>query len=550
MAALSGTIPEQIDFPFKAEQVSTLKRVWLADFGDQWHEEFARRWTATHHACKSRVEGFQAESLVAKLALEPLMQQGMDLLHVIDYTLRCCIAGAESSARLPVLHEETRCVHIVHQTKLAWLAAQALGAIESSPPLRKIPRLGSFSLHRLWKCKEPLSVARLQCIWLYWWQLSLFDDHKACSFDRDLCIRRHSFVDCTAPSWLDSTLPLAPLYVSSHLRIEDAAAKLETQPAADHGHDAQGKAAAHMGAASAVVDFANKQLHIGKVIPSCTQEEVMFSVRPEALLAIPVSATMGDGEVITIQGARQVCDYTGYGSAFRVDAFRPPPTANVSIDAPLTQAADHSDAAAASTLPTCITQVESCVPTILAMDALWLTNPKRQFGSAEMQRDLNKAYLSFAAAVRLAPAALQNKLDLQASGAQEAARQQEDVSLGKHVPPLPCTLPPPLPIISSGKWGCGVFNGDPVLKVLQQWAAASEAGAALRISTFNQPQQAEALQQLSRAILADITKCTVGGLVSAMYNYARQVLEEGAPIDGLARFICGGRSAAAAPSSG
>ena len=30
--------------------------------------------------------------------------------------------------------------------------------------------------------------------------------------------------------------------------------------------------------------------------------------------------------------------------------------------------------------------------------------------------------------------------------------------------------------IASGKWGCGVFGGNPYLKVLQQWIAASLAG--------------------------------------------------------------------------
>ena len=30
--------------------------------------------------------------------------------------------------------------------------------------------------------------------------------------------------------------------------------------------------------------------------------------------------------------------------------------------------------------------------------------------------------------------------------------------------------------IASGKWGCGVFNGDPYLKTLLQWVSASLIG--------------------------------------------------------------------------
>jgi hypothetical protein len=52
------------------------------------------------------------------------------------------------------------------------------------------------------------------------------------------------------------------------------------------------------------VDFANKYLHIHQIIPSCTQEEVMFSVRPECYLGIIICDVMLDHEAIIISGAK------------------------------------------------------------------------------------------------------------------------------------------------------------------------------------------------------------------------------------------------------
>jgi len=45
------------------------------------------------------------------------------------------------------------------------------------------------------------------------------------------------------------------------------------------------------------------------------------------------------------------------------------------------------------------------------------------------------------------------------------------------------------PVISTGKWGCGIFKGDPKLKLLIQWVAASLAGKKLIYSVFGNKEE-------------------------------------------------------------
>ena len=42
----------------------------------------------------------------------------------------------------------------------------------------------------------------------------------------------------------------------------------------------------------------------------------------------------------------------------------------------------------------------------------------------------------------------------------------------------------PLPVIATGNWGCGAFNGDPVLKGMIQMVAAAQAERGLLYLTF------------------------------------------------------------------
>ncbi|CAF1211352.1 unnamed protein product, partial [Didymodactylos carnosus] len=53
--------------------------------------------------------------------------------------------------------------------------------------------------------------------------------------------------------------------------------------------------------AHAFVDFANNDIHIHCIVPSCTQEEILFNCCPEAFLSILVCETLMDNEVVVIR---------------------------------------------------------------------------------------------------------------------------------------------------------------------------------------------------------------------------------------------------------
>eukprot|EP00316_Scyphosphaera_apsteinii_P015595 CAMPEP_0119341182 /NCGR_PEP_ID=MMETSP1333-20130426/101807_1 /TAXON_ID=418940 /ORGANISM="Scyphosphaera apsteinii, Strain RCC1455" /LENGTH=394 /DNA_ID=CAMNT_0007353087 /DNA_START=310 /DNA_END=1494 /DNA_ORIENTATION=+ len=55
---------------------------------------------------------------------------------------------------------------------------------------------------------------------------------------------------------------------------------------------------------------------------------------------------------------------------------------------------------------------------------------------------------------------------------------------------------PSRPIVSTGRWGCGVFGGNPSHKFVQQLIAASLAGVHLRFSTFGNPEGCDSVLKL------------------------------------------------------
>ncbi|MBX9636681.1 MAG: hypothetical protein K2Q45_03930 [Nitrosomonas sp.] len=132
----------------------------------------------------------------------------------------------------------------------------------------------------------------------------------------------------------------------------------------------------------AFVDFANRNLHIGQIIPSLTQEEILFSTCSECFVAILFVEELLDEECVIFENVWRHSSYTGYAQWFK---WKGP---------------------------------ENLITEILAIDATM----HDQYSLVE--RDMNKAYLAFS----------------------EAKSN----------------------IISTGKWGCGVFGGDTTLKFLQQ----------------------------------------------------------------------------------
>jgi len=114
--------------------------------------------------------------------------------------------------------------------------------------------------------------------------------------------------------------------------------------------------------AGSFVDFANSQIHIGQVIPSLTQEEILFSCCPELFIGLIFVETLGDNEVLVIKNVVRFSQYSGYMKTFKYCGF---------YDSSLPQKLSN----------------------ILVMDAVY----ENHFTVENLLRDINKAFLCFSA---------------------------------------------------------------------------------------------------------------------------------------------------------
>ena len=66
-----------------------------------------------------------------------------------------------------------------------------------------------------------------------------------------------------------------------------------------------------------LVNFATRNSPTGKIIPSATQEEVLFCVRPELYTAMFICQRVYENEIIIISNAYKIMDNTGYSYSFK-----------------------------------------------------------------------------------------------------------------------------------------------------------------------------------------------------------------------------------------
>jgi len=114
--------------------------------------------------------------------------------------------------------------------------------------------------------------------------------------------------------------------------------------------------------AGTFVDFANSQLHIGRIIPSLTQEEILFSCCPELFIGLLFVETLADNEVLVIKNVVRFSEYSGYMRTFNFLGFYD------------------------------VNGAQRC-SNILVMDAVF----EKHFDSQNILRDINKAFLGFSA---------------------------------------------------------------------------------------------------------------------------------------------------------
>ena len=249
------------------------------------------------------------------------------------------------------------------------------------------------------------SVERLKCLFFYFYEV--FQEEPK----EEILFIRRSLEKIPPPDWKISETPIIhDVFISEQRKIEDSNAFLH-------------------------VDFANQNLMIHKIIPSLTQEEILFSLRPALFVSMLLSETMQKNEAIFMFGCKRYCNYKGYLESFR-------------FDGPYEERKN-----------------EKIISGIIAIDSIVnFSLGNCQFQKESIIRDLNKAYLGFFGVEK-----------------EEKGFKESSLDFNK---------------ISTGNWGCGAFGGDYILKFIQQVMAANEAKKTMDYSTFGNKEICSTLRQI------------------------------------------------------
>lgn len=208
------------------------------------------------------------------------------------------------------------------------------------------------------------------------------------------------------------------------------------------------------------VDFANKYVGGGVLGQGCVQEEIRFLICPELIVSRLFTEELDSNECLVVTGMEQFSRYNGYASTFE-------------------WAGDFVDSTARDNWGQ--RQVQ-----LVALDALIFHGIHTQFKPENIQRELNKAYCGFT--------------------------NSKKASSGHSM------------AVATGNWGCGAFGGDPYLKALLQWMAASLAQRDIVYFTFGREDLVEELEEL-HCVVTD-NGCTVGTLLHCLTNYHSDVVEK------------------------
>lgn len=212
----------------------------------------------------------------------------------------------------------------------------------------------------------------------------------------------------------------------------------------------------HHAAGSLEVDFADEYFGGLTLTKGCVQEEIRFMMNPELIAGMLFLPSMFENEAIEIVGAERFSNHKGYNATFQY-------------------VGDYVDGRELDPLRRRISRV-------LAIDAMRRAGT-RQYQNEFLFREVNKAYCGF----------LDHTKYLQ--------QDVPDSNVG----------------IVTGNWGCGVFGGDPQIKSIIQWVAASQASRPfVSYYTFRQP-KVQNLDQVVEWIVSQ--NWTVGDLWKRLSEY-------------------------------
>ncbi|XP_078169989.1 poly(ADP-ribose) glycohydrolase 1-like [Carex rostrata] len=300
-----------------------------------------------------------------------------------------------------------------------------------------------------------------------------------------------SFPD--AEFWKSSDTPLCPIKIFTSGSIED-------QP-----HEAL------------EVIFSNEKFGGNSLYMGCVQEHIRFMINPELVVGMLFMASMGDNEAVEVVGVERYAEYTGYGSSFRFSG-------------------EYMDKKPVDSMERRKTQ-------IVAIDAL--NKPSReQFYSKSLLREVNKAFCGFNGSkyesnyvnsqkCQVPPvdgdtAITCNSISNEKEKGDDSQNGQgignrnengsgnytnENTNVG----------------IATGNWGCGICGGDPQIKCIIQWIAASQSNRPfIHYYTFN-----EGSMKRSEQVIEYITnkKWNVGDLWKKLVDYTSRKLDEKTTLD-------------------
>jgi poly(ADP-ribose) glycohydrolase len=316
--------------------------------------------------------------------------------------------------------------------------------------------------------------------------------------------RVHTLMTHQAP-WASSARPLLPMeLMPERIGFEDPAAPGGLMHA----------------------DFANMYIGGGALSGGCVQEEIRFSICPEALLSILVCPVMQEHEAVQIVGAEQFSAYCGYGFSLRYagDYVDPSPLADggqgAGAGAGAGGGAGAGAGAAAALAPTAAGNAEDAGETGEAARSK-AHPPSLLCDTPLCDATLgNGTPLTAIAAIdaldgrdrRLRPFGLLQQLS-------HRFRLRE---LGKAAAGFRCAstaMAAAFPAVATGNWGCGVFKGHAELKAVLQWMAASQGGTRLTYFPFDEafgPRMAAATARLVGR------GATVGGMWAALDRVEQQ----------------------------
>ncbi|XP_010522255.1 PREDICTED: probable poly(ADP-ribose) glycohydrolase 2 [Tarenaya hassleriana] len=292
----------------------------------------------------------------------------------------------------------------------------------------------------------------------------------------------------TSDSWNKSITSLCPIEVHTSGSIED-----QTGEALE-------------------VDFADEYFGGLTLRNGCVQEEIRFMINPELIAGMMFLPRMDDNEAIEIVGVERFSHYTGYGASFQFSG-------------------DYVDKKELDIFRRRKTRV-------IAIDAMPRTGT-RQYKPEGLLREVNKALCGFLHQCTYHVSVSQG-IPLQTDTNPADPVQSETLSTGPvHLQPVVMSKDPDSSCqkqrlccyyneekigVATGNWGCGIFKGDPELKTMIQWLAASQSGRPfLSYYTF----ELEALQNLDQVTKwIGSQEWTVGDLWSKLVEYSSEKLSE------------------------